>query len=188
MIIRAETTCQLPYSETRRAKKKKRKKKTHTHKRLFNNDNNRITFDHLLLNGREVIVTPLLLMVLIELAAGRRDRRNDLTVAVVNAMLLMDTRMKLFQRDEFLRLLTRLEELRVTLCHFLGHHLLLWWSTKAQKILQLLLLLLLLLLLFLAITMASRVLLLMLVEAAGIHAGAIADHNIVLHDTTAIWQ
>ena len=85
-----------------------------------------------------------------------------------------------------------MEELRVRLCHFLGHHLLLRWSTKAQQVFQLLLLALLVLLLelrlLLAETMTLAVRPLMLMAVAGVYAGAIADRSLILHDTTAIWQ
>lgn len=100
----------------------------------------------LLLHGQEIII--ILLLLLLMLTMELRDRGGDLRAGVVHGamvLLMMDTRLQLLQRDELLRFLSRrrMQELRVALCHFLRHHLLLSLprrrasgSAKSQEIVQ----------------------------------------------------
>lgn len=123
-----------------------------------------------------LFVGRLLLLLMIEL----RDGRDDLRAGV----LMMDARLQLLQRDELLRLLdrSRVQELGVTLCHVLRHHLALFQPgrgpTELQEIVQLRL--------RRRVPLLMRMLLMMIVEDAIVHAGAIADYrNVILDDAVS---
>lgn len=153
-------------------------------------------FFHLLLNSRKTIVTPLLLLLLVRV--GRRQNGRDLVAAATSTIVLMDPRLQLVQRDELLLLVFPagglVEEVSVALRHILGDHLLLGPPLEAQQILQLLPLLPIPFYLggLRRVTSAAWILLALLGLAGGrgggAHAGAIADHHIVPHDTTGVRQ